>query len=384
MGRLKFLTAGESHGKCLVGILEGVPAGLELSADDFERDLSKRSLGIGRSSRMKVEKSGVEILSGVRLGKTTGAPIAVRIENMVHDKWADVVKIEKGEGGSKPITTPRPGHADYAGFGKFRLDDIRDVIERASARETAVRCALGAIARKFLAALKIEIMSRPLVIGDVHFDYEIPFPTSQDLPDGLESLETEAEEKYCNEKQKELENLEKSLEETGDTTGGIFQIIASGLPVGLGSYTQADKRLDALLGYSIMSIPSVKGFAIGAIMVSDFHHGLSYMDGFTKHQDEFLSRSTNNAGGIEGGITNGQPIILSGCVKPVPTTKTPQKSFDLASMKEKDSFYENADLWVVEAAGVIAEGMTAIVIMDAVLDKFGGDSLSETKERFPF
>ncbi len=383
MGRLKFLTAGESHGKCLVGILEGVPAGLELSVDDFIGDSSRRSLGIGRSSRMKIEKSGVEILSGVRLGKTTGAPIAVRIENVVHGKWADVVKIEKGEG-SEPITTPRPGHADYAGFGKFRLDDIRDVIERASARETAVRCALGAIARKFLAALKIEIMSRPLLIGNVCFDYENLFPTEQDLPDGLKSLEMESEDKYYNEKQKELEELKKSFEETGDTTGGIFQIIASGLPVGLGSYTQADKRLDALLGYSIMSIPSVKGFAIGAIMASDFHHGLSYMDGFEKLQDEYLSRSTNNAGGIEGGITNGQPIIFSGYVKPVPTTKTPQKSVDLASMKEKDSFYENADLWVVEAAGVIAEGMAAIVIMDAVLDKFGGDSLSETKDRFPF
>lgn len=383
MGRLKFLTAGESHGKCLVGILEGVPAGLELSADDLNKDSSRRSLGRGRSSRMRVEKSGVEILSGVRLGKTTGAPIAVRIENLVHDKWADVMKLEIGER-SEPITIPRPGHADYGGFGKFRLDDIRDVIERASARETAVRCALGAIARKFLAALKIEIISRPLVIGNVCFDYETLFPTERDLPDRLESLKMETEEKYHNEKQKELEELKNSLEKTGDTTGGIFQIIASGLPVGLGSYSQADKRLDALLSYSIMSIPSVKGFAIGAIMTADFHHGLSYMDGFAKHQDESLSRSTNNAGGIEGGVTNGQPIILSGYVKPIPTTKTPQASFDLASMKEKDSFYENADLWVVEAAGVIAEGMTAIVLMDAVLEKFGGDSLSETKERFPF
>lgn len=380
MGRLKFLTAGESHGKSLTGILEGVPSGMELSADDFKSHSSRRKSGLGRSSRMRVETSDVEILSGVRLGMTTGAPIAVRIKNMVHDIWIDEMKIEKGEG-SNPKTTPRPGHADYAGRCKFRLHDIRDVIERSSARETAARLALGSIACKFLSELEIEIMSRPLVIGNVSFDYSCMFPTNKDLDNGLKSFRIESEKIY-KDRTKKLEELKTSLEDAGDTTGGQFQVIVSGLPIGLGSYTQAEKRLDARLGASMLSIPSVSGFALGAIMTSEYHNGLAYMDDFNIEKDESISRLSNNAGGIEGGITNGQPIIFSGYVKPIPTTKTPQKSVDIVSMKEKDAFYENADLWVVEAAGVIAEGTTALVLMDAILEKFGGDSLSEIKERY--
>ena len=379
MNRINILTAGESHGKCLIGIIEGVPAHLELGAGDFRDDAKRRRMGIGRSTRMKKEDSDIEILSGVRLGKTTGAPITIRIENAVHEDWCDVMQIEAGEG-SKPVTIPRPGHADYTGSVKFGLTDIRDVIERASGRETATRSALGTIARIFLRQLGIEIISRPLLIGDVRFEYEILQPSNKDLSKGFSLIKKEAEIKY-DENSEKLFALRKSLEEKGDTVGGIFQVIAHGVPIGLGSYTQAEKRIDARLGYSLMSIPSVKGFGVGAIFDKEFVTGLGYIDGFDVGEGR-ISRKSNNLGGIEGGITNGEPIVLTGILKPIPTTRTSIESADLDGLTKADSVYENADIWVVEPAGVIAEGQVALILMDSVLEKFGGDSIDQIKERF--
>ncbi|MBU1023627.1 chorismate synthase [bacterium] len=379
MYRINILTAGESHGKCLIGIIEGVPAHLELGVGDFRDDAKRRRMGIGRSSRMKKEDCDVEILSGVRLGKTTGAPITIRIENAVYQDWRDVMQIEAGEG-SEAISIPRPGHADFTGSMKFGLADIRDVIERASGRETATRCALGTIAKVFLRKLGIEIISRPLVIGDVRFEYGILHPSNRELPQGLSQIKQESEKKY-NENSEKLVALRKSLEDKGDTVGGIFQVITYGVPVGLGSYTQAEKRIDARLGYSILSIPSVKAFGAGAIFAKECANGLDYIDGFDIDA-EGISRKSNNLGGIEGGITNGEPIILTGILKPVPTTRTSIQSVDLDKMIKTDSLYENADIWVVEPAGVIAEGQVALILMDAVLEKFGGDSIKEIEDRF--
>ena len=380
MRRLKILTAGESHGEAILGIIDGVPSGLDLRIENFTHDASRRRAGLGRSERMKKEDDNPQILSGVRLGKTTGAPICIRIANKAHGEWQSVMQVAGTKSKTKPIRIPRPGHADFAGAYKYSLDDIRDVIERASARETAIRCALGSIARKFLFEFGLAFMSRPLKIGNVEFSYDSAYPSSEKLNKDWKKLVNEANQKY-DECKSALSKLRNNLIKKGDTCGGSFQVIAHKTPVGLGSYSQAEHRLDAELASAILSIPSVKGFAIGAGIESTNMRGLKYADDFII-KNRKIRRKSNNAGGIEGGITNGEPIVLTGIVKPIPTTKSPHKSFDLKTGKPGNSFYENSDLWVVEAVGVIAESMTALVLMDSFLAKFGGDSMREIHQHF--
>lgn len=369
MRRIRLLTAGESHGASLTGIIDGIPAGLEITPEDFSFDMKRRRSGIGRSKRMSVENDTVEILSGVRSGKTTGAPIALKIENQGLEKSNAVV------------TIPRPGHADYAGARKYALDDIRDVIERASARETAMRVAFGVIARIFLSSFDLNIISRPLRIGEIAFHYENEIPTSKSLKkEGLESLFDEASAKYA-EMTESLQSLRKKLESSGDTVGGTFQLIAHHVPAGLGSYSQADLRLNVILSSAIMSIPSVKACGFGIPLNHQIHTGSHYHDEFGL-DDKQIVRTTNHAGGIEGGISNGEPIIINADLKPVPTMKAPIQSIDLKTGSLCESRYENADLWVIEAAGIIGEAVISLEIMDEFLIKFGGDSISEIQTRF--
>jgi chorismate synthase len=380
MRKIRFLTAGESHGPSLTGIIDGIPAGLELSPDDFSFDMKRRRWGIGRSKRMSVENDTVEILSGVRFGKTTGAPITLKIENQSFEKSYkdDLSKVDKSS--QELVTVPRPGHADYAGARKFALDDIRDVIERASARETAIRVAFGVTAKKFLSLFDLNIISRPLQIGDVSFNYENEIPTSKSLSgDGLEAMFDEASAKYA-EMTESLLNLRSKLESSGDTAGGTFQIIAHRVPMGLGSYSQADLRLNASLASAIISIPSVKACSFGVSLNHQIHSGSHYHDEFELDERQII-RKTNNAGGIEGGISNGEPVIISADLKPIPTMNAPIQSVDLKTGDLCESRYENADLWVVEAAGVIGEAVIALELMDEFMMKFGGDSVNEIQKR---
>jgi chorismate synthase len=265
---------------------------------------------------------------------------------------------------------------------KFGLDDIRDVIERASARETAMRCALGITAKKVLVEFGLKIISRVLRIADIEFEHKTLFPTKEELNGDFDSLSKEIEDVY-QKKIPELKALREKLDSKGNTCGGAFQVIVHEMPVGLGSYTQADERLDSVLAQAIISIPSVKGFTIGSISNSYVRYGNDYVDEFTVINNR-IYRKTNNAGGVEGGISNGEPLVISGFVKPVPTLASPKKTIDMFTHEEVNGFYENADLWVVEAAGVIAESMVALVLLDQVLRKYGGDSMDEIHRNLDF
>lgn len=336
---LRFLTAGESHGKALVAVLEGCPANLSLSAEDINRDLARRQQGYGRGPRMKIEKDKAEILSGLRKGKTIGSPIAILIPNRSTELF------------EKVVTVPRPGHADLAGALKFNQEDIRNVMERASARETAARVAVGAVARKFLSEFEIRVTSRILEIGGEKTNHTI-------------------------------QEVIKKARKSGDTLGGIFEIVASGVPVGLGSYIQWDKKLDGRLAQAVMSIQAVKGVEIGL--------GFSYSSsrGSEVHDEIFYShtkgfyRRTNNAGGLEGGMSNGQSIVLRAAVKPIATLMRPLKSVDLVTKKACEALVERSDISAVEPAAVIGEAVVAFEIANAFLEKFGGDSLEEIRDNF--
>jgi chorismate synthase len=335
---LRFLTAGESHGKALVALLDGMVANLPLSPEDIDRDLARRQTGYGRGERMKIESDKVEILSGVRQGKTMGSPIALLIPNRSTELFEQIV------------TVPRPGHADLAGALKFDQKDIRNVLERASARETAVRVAVGAVCRKFLSEFKISVSSSVVHIGG---------QTSEAA-------------------------WKKAIDETktaGDSLGGVFQIEAKGCPAGLGSYTQWDLRLDGKLAQALMSIPAIKGVEIGLgfeqtkLPGSKVHDEILYENGRFSHK-------TNNAGGLEGGVTNGEPIILKAAMKPISTLVKPLKSVDLRSKKAVEAHVERSDTCAVEAASVVGEAVVAFEIAQALLLKFGGDSLEEAKDNF--
>ncbi len=336
---LRYLTAGESHGKSLLAILEGMPANLSLSEDDINRELARRQQGYGRGERMKIEDDKVEILSGVKNGKTIGSPIALQIKN----KSTEI---------NAPITRPRPGHADLVGAIKYNQDDMRNVLERASARETASRVAVGAICKKFLSEFQIIISSRIIHIG------------------GLAD-ETEWHKA-----------IDKAKAE-GDSLGGVFEVKVENVPVGLGSYVHYDRRLDGVLAQALMSIPAIKGVEIGLGFEA------AKMPG-SKVQDEIfiekccLARKTNNAGGLEGGVSNGQLIILRAAMKPISTLKKPLKTIDFKTKEAVEAHVERSDVCAVEAAAVIGEAVTAFEIAKAFLEKFGGDSLEEVRHHFKF
>lgn len=366
---LRFLTAGESHGPGLVTIVEGLPKGLEVSLEDFARELARRRQGYGRGKRMSIETDELEILGGVRHGMTLGSPVAVLIRNTEWPKWSEIMSPEPGEAG-KEVTRPRPGHADLAGMIKYDTEDARDILERASARETAARTIAGVLAKKLLAETGIEIVSHVTAIGDIE---------SEGQPPGPDDAETvDANEVRCFDESASRRMIEAidNAQESRDTLGGVFEVIAYGVPIGIGSHVQYDRKLDAMLAGAVMSIPAIKGVEIG--------------DGFTvaglpgsKSHDEIvrvdgeLDRETNRAGGTEGGITNGQPLRVRAAMKPISTLMQPLKTVDMATGEPAQAVRERSDVCAVPAAAVVGEQMVAVTVAKEVQRKFGGDTMAE-------
>ncbi|HLG60541.1 MAG TPA: chorismate synthase [Ktedonosporobacter sp.] len=374
----RFLTAGESHGPCLTMVVEGLPAGLLVEKAAIDADLRRRQGGYGRGGRMKIEKDAIRFLSGVRHGKTLGSPITMQIENLDWVNWQERMNAEPVEAAIEAVTRVRPGHADFTGAMKYGHDDIRNVIERSSSRETASRVAVGGLCRQFLAQFGIVIHSH--VLSVVGVGYETPRPITRDAYPAELWEAVEASPMRCADATLTEKMIERILEakHQGDTCGGVFEVVALGVPVGLGSYSQWDRRLSARLGMAMMSIPSVKGVEIGLGFATTQTTG-SHVHDVLRHADGGgWTHLSNNAGGIEGGITNGEPVVVRVGVKPIPTLARPLPSVDLATGENIDqSRYERSDVCVVPAAGVVGEAMMAIVLTEAVIEKFGGDSLEE-------
>ncbi|HLZ58575.1 MAG TPA: chorismate synthase [Ktedonosporobacter sp.] len=374
----RFLTAGESHGPCLTMVVEGLPAGLVLEKSSIDADLRRRQGGYGRGGRMKIEKDAVRFLSGVRHGKTLGSPITMQIENLDWVNWEERMNAAPVEATMEPVTRVRPGHADFTGAIKYGHDDVRNVIERSSSRETASRVAVGGLCRQLLAQFGIAVRSHVLSVVDV--GYETPRPMTPDAyPDDMWDA-VEASPMRCADSALTERMIARILEakREGDTCGGVFETVALGVPIGLGSYSQWDRRLGARLGLAMMSIPSVKAMEIGSGFVSARTTGSQTHDVLRHADDGHWYHLSNNAGGIEGGITNGEPIVVRVGVKPIPTLAHPLPSVDIATGENIDqSRYERSDVCVVPAAGVVGEAMMAIVLTEALLEKFGGDSIGE-------
>ena len=389
MGRLRFLTAGESHGPALAATVEGIPAGLPLTAEAISEDLARRQRGYGRGARStSIEQDRAEILAGVRHGLTLGSPILLLIRNRDWVNWTRVMQVEPltdeeaaelaamasaGDKKATPITNLRAGHADLAGAVKYDFDDVRNILERASARETAARVAAGAVARSLLAHFGVDVWSYTAEVGGVAIDAARATRSRE---------ETEASPLRCPDPAAE-ERMVARIDEArsaGDTAGGVFEVVATGLPIGLGSHVHWDRRLDAALAGAVMSIPIVKAVEFGLGFEQTRRLGSAVMDVIEGRDiDGEWHRTTNNAGGLEGGISNGQPIVVRGGVKPISTLPRPLPSADLITGRPVEKgHYERSDISVVPAAGVVAEAMVCLVLADALLDKFGGDSLTET------
>jgi chorismate synthase len=373
----RFLTAGESHGPCLTMVLEGLPAGLSVDKAVIDADLHRRQGGYGRGGRMKIEKDAIRFLSGIRHGKTLGSPITMQIENLDWVNWQERMNAAPIEAEIEPVTRIRPGHADFTGAMKYGHADIRNVIERSSSRETAARVAVGGLCRQLLSTLGISIHSHVLSLVEV--GYGLPRPMTRDAyPDEMWE-KVERSPVRCADDVLTEKMIARILEakQNGDTCGGIFEVVALDVPIGLGSFSQWDRRLSARLGMAMMSIPSAKAVEIGA----GFHAARttgSHIHDVLRHSNNQWFHLTNNAGGIEGGITNGEPIVVRVGVKPIPTLAHPLPSVDLASGENIDATrYERSDVCVVPAAGVVGEAMMAIVLTEACIEKFGGDSLEE-------
>jgi chorismate synthase len=394
---VRFLTAGESHGQALVAILEGIPAGLSIDVDAIAHHLKRRQGGYGRGRRMAIEQDRAEILSGVRHGLTTGAPIALIIRNRDWENWQQTMSVEAGASAHSegfvrpPVRRPRPGHADLAGSLKFGHDDIRDVLERASARETAARVAAGSVARQLLAAAAIDVSSHVTRIGDVAIPdpLAVSFETIRAIPDDspIRCADPSLEPAM-------IAEIDRARE-AGDTVGGAFEVVARNVPAGLGSYVQWDRKLDGRLAQALMCIPAIKAVGIGKGPLA------ARIPGSRMH-DEILPggerasgvwRPTNNAGGLEGGVTNGEDLRVSAYMKPISTLMKPLRSVDLQTMTEAPAAIERSDVCAVPAAAVVGEAMVCLVLADALTERFGGDSMadlrrnlaaseSETRRRF--
>jgi chorismate synthase len=389
---LRFLTAGESHGQGLVAILEGMPAGLPVDADAIAADLRRRQGGYGRGRRMAIESDRAEILSGVRRGRTTGAPIALLIPNKDWVNWQKTMHVEaeasaEATGANRaPVTRPRPGHADLAGALKYDHDDMRDVLERASARETAARVAAAGVARQLLKHFDIEILSHVVSIGGVGIQESLTVSAAAvraippDSP--LHVADSELE--------RQMIAAIDAAKEDGDTLGGTFEVIVTGLPPGLGSYVQWDRKLDGRLAQALMSIPAIKGVGIGkgpdvaSLPGSRIHDEIVPVGPGrpSGHAGVPVSRLTNNAGGLEGGVTNGEELRVTAFMKPIATLMKPLRSVDLATMTESPATIERSDVCAVTAAAVVGEAVVALVLATAFLEKFGGDSLAEIERNY--
>jgi chorismate synthase len=379
---VRFLTAGESHGRALIVILEGIPAGLSIDTDAIAGELRRRQGGYGRGRRMQIESDRAEILSGVRAGETIGGPIAMMIENRDWPNWertmhsqAEVPPDARGANRA-PVTRPRPGHADLAGLAKYGRGDIRDILERASARETAARVAAGAIARQLLSRAGIGMTSHVWAIGDARLPegFSVPFERAAALgvDSPLRCVDADVERRM-------IDEIDRARE-SGDTRGGAFEVIARGVPMGLGSYIQWDRKLDGRLAQALMSIPAIKAVGVGIGPDAAYRPGSRVHDEIvpaTSDRVPPLARPTNNAGGLEGGVTNGEELRVSAWMKPISTLMKPLRSVDLATMTESAAAIERSDVCAVPAAAVVGEAMVALVLADALVEKFGGDSVAE-------
>jgi chorismate synthase len=371
---LRQLTAGESHGKALVAILEGLPAGVPVSPKELAGELARRRHGYGRSGRQRMESDGFEIVSGVRHGATLGSPIGVRIENAEWEtKYRDLMGVGGEPDPAERLTRPRPGHADLAGVLKYGFDDVRNVLERASARETAARVALGCFCKAFLAELGVQVVSHVVRIGRAGArSSRVPGPGDLDVVDAspVRAFDAAAGERMVAEI--------RAVRKARDTLGGVFEVLAYGCPPGLGSHVQADRKLDARLALALMSIQSVKGVEVGDGFASAARTGSRAHDGIVR-RDGRLARTSARAGGIEGGMSTGQPIRVRAAMKPFSTVPRPLETVDLATGEPAIAIKQRTDVCAVPAGGVVGEAAVAFVLADAVLEKFGGDSLPETR-----
>jgi chorismate synthase len=378
---LKYFTSGESHGEALVAFLSGMPAGLAIDLEFVNHELWRRQQGFGRGGRMKIERDTAHILSGVRHGKTIASPISVLLENRDWKNWQEQLPVESGDPEKhKRVASPRPGHADLAGALKYNFPEARYVLERASARESAARVAIGALAKLFLRELGIEILSHVIAVGEANTEQEVPWEqivascAREEILLNCADPDTE---------QRMKEEVDKVLR-TGDSVGGVFEVVAHGVPPGLGTYVQWDERLDAQLAAAVMSLQAVKAVEIGAGVAAAYAPGSVVHDEIAYSGSAFtnFSRTRNNAGGIEGGVSNGQEVRVRGYLKPISTLRRPLQSVDFASREPVKAAYERSDVCVVPAAGVAGEAMVALTLARCALEKFGGDSMTETSRNF--
>jgi chorismate synthase len=403
LDKLRYLTSGESHGQALICTIDGLPSNLPLSAKDINADLARRQRGYGRGGRMKIETDQAKIMTGVRGGLTLGAPLSLMIENRDWENWQTIMSVEpRGkskepkDSKSKPVTRPRPGHADLTGALKYEHRDMRNVLERSSARETAARVALGAIAKKLLGEFGIIVMSYVSEIGSVRCQVAGDGMNEKKLLALFKKAETS--EVRCPDKKTEAKMISSIKEaiQKGDSLGGVFEVVVTGVPAGLGSYTQWDRRLSGKLAYAMMGSQAMKGVEIGLGFEAARRSGSEVMDEIyyiarkTDHRTQTKTqnlaggfyRKTNNAGGIEGGMSNGMPIVIRAAMKPIPTLKMPLLSVDINTKKKFRAAYERSDVCAVPAASVIGEAVAALVIADSFLDKFGGDSMAEIERNY--
>ncbi len=372
----RFLTAGESHGEALTAVIDGVPAGLPLTEADINEDLARRQRGYGRGGRMKIEQDQVHISAGVRWGLTLGSPISLTIKNRDWENWRSTMSVgaPPPDAPAKTVTRPRPGHADLAGAMKYAHHDIRNVLERSSARETTARVAVAGVAKRLLAEFGITILSHVVEIGGVRVQtLEIPWDEIRRRAEGSEVR--------CADpgvEQAMIEAIDRA-KAAGDTLGGVFEVVALGCPVGLGSYVQWDRKLDGLLAQAVCSIHAIKGAELGLGFEAARRPGSQVHDEIMFDKDAGFHRGSNSAGGLEGGVTNGQPVVVRAVMKPISTLRKPLRSVDLSTKAAVEAVVERSDVCAVPAAGVVGEAMVAIVLAGAFLDKFGGDSMDEIR-----
>lgn len=376
---MRYLTAGESHGPRLTAIIEGVPAGLPLTADYINAELKRRQGGYGRGARMKIESDQVEITSGVRHGLTMGGPITLNVTNLDHQKWLEIMSaadVDEKKKGLRKITKPRPGHADLVGGMKYRFDDLRNSLERSSARETTMRVAVGAVAKRLLEEIGVEVASHIVTFGGIDIN----------VPDDLTVAEikeraAQSEVSIVNpEREEEIKAYIDQIKKDGDTIGGVIETVVGGVPVGLGSYVQWDKKLDAKIAQGVVSINAFKGVEFGVGFEAGRLKGSQVMDEILWSEEDGFTRRTNNLGGFEGGMTNGQPIVVRGVMKPIPTLYKPLMSVDIETHEPYKATVERSDPTALPAAGVVMESVVATVLAPEVLEKFSSDNLEELKD----
>ncbi len=376
---MRYLTAGESHGPCLTAIIEGIPAGLPLTADYINAELKRRQGGYGRGARMKIESDKVEITSGVRHGRTMGGPITLNVTNLDHQKWLDIMNVADVEDKKKElrkITKPRPGHADLVGGMKYRFDDLRNSLERSSARETTMRVAVGAVAKRLLEEIGVEVASHIVTFGGI--DIEVPENLTVSE---IKKRARQSEVSIVNpEREEKIKAYIDQIKKDGDTIGGIVETIVGGVPVGLGSYVQWDRKLDAKIAQGVVSINAFKGVEFGVGFEAGRLKGSQVMDEIIWSKEDGFTRRTNNLGGFEGGMTNGEPIVVRGVMKPIPTLYKPLMSVDIETHEPYKATVERSDPTALPAAGVVMEAVVAIVLATEVLEKFSSDNLEELKE----